>query len=429
MFEHKNVYPVILVPGFFAYGEGTLLDKTFPYFGTISAKATDIIKSMGMDCHTADFCLLSSVWDRACELYAQIVGGTVDYGEVHSKKHGHEQFGKTYEKGFVENWGSIDENSEPVKITLIAKGFGVAVARVFLDLINNGNEEERAAGSTNPLFLGGKKNHVHCLVSLAGINDGVTLMSIAEQKIKNIREKFVKGFIVAEEIKTYKKFTELFDFSKKPIQVTQYGFCAQKVEVQPEETNLQQGEDFLVQEGDKSPKGKKKKVKSKLMFDEDAIARYIDRTEDNVFYDLEKPALDLINARCSTFKDTYYICAANSVTTNLFGKINVPTLKAGLTFPTAFLIARYENYLPEYPIATAEIQENDGVVNTSSSLPPLNEPIEAYKNPDSCKPGVWNMTPIQKKSHLAYRGVFVRPDKYTNQVYDLMKIICNLNTV
>ncbi|KAG5460147.1 MAG: hypothetical protein BJ554DRAFT_7840 [Olpidium bornovanus] len=39
---------------------------------------------------------VSSLHDRACELFYQITGGTVDYGELHSKIHGHGRYGRTH---------------------------------------------------------------------------------------------------------------------------------------------------------------------------------------------------------------------------------------------------------------------------------------------------------------------------------------------
>ena len=69
MFEHKNEYPVILIPGVVAYGENTKAHKVFPYFGLTSTGWQRVISdSMGVECHTVSFELLSSVWDRACEL-------------------------------------------------------------------------------------------------------------------------------------------------------------------------------------------------------------------------------------------------------------------------------------------------------------------------------------------------------------------------
>jgi triacylglycerol lipase len=48
---------------------------------------------------------ISSNWDRACELYAQIKGTVVDYGQAHSAKYGHARYGKDYRgKGFYPAW-------------------------------------------------------------------------------------------------------------------------------------------------------------------------------------------------------------------------------------------------------------------------------------------------------------------------------------
>ena len=38
----------------------------------------------------------SSNWERACELYAHLVGTVVDYGVARSSKYGHDRFGKDY---------------------------------------------------------------------------------------------------------------------------------------------------------------------------------------------------------------------------------------------------------------------------------------------------------------------------------------------
>ena len=43
------------------------------------------LKRNGYTVHTAAVGPVSSNWDRACELYAQINGGTVDYGAAHAE--------------------------------------------------------------------------------------------------------------------------------------------------------------------------------------------------------------------------------------------------------------------------------------------------------------------------------------------------------
>ncbi|KAJ7070827.1 alpha/beta-hydrolase [Mycena amicta] len=47
---------------------------------------------------------VSSLHDRACELYYALVGGTVDYGEAHATAHGHARFGRRIPQGQYPEW-------------------------------------------------------------------------------------------------------------------------------------------------------------------------------------------------------------------------------------------------------------------------------------------------------------------------------------
>ena len=49
----------------------------------------------------------NSVHDRACELFYSLKGGTVDYGEQHSRESGHNRFGRNYSVGLYPSW-SVD---------------------------------------------------------------------------------------------------------------------------------------------------------------------------------------------------------------------------------------------------------------------------------------------------------------------------------
>ncbi|OUB90278.1 hypothetical protein BK784_25970 [Bacillus thuringiensis serovar medellin] len=65
------------------------------YWGGVHDIQEDL-KRNGYTVHTAAVRQVSSNWDRVCELYAQINGGTVDYGVAHAEKHGHNRFGRAY---------------------------------------------------------------------------------------------------------------------------------------------------------------------------------------------------------------------------------------------------------------------------------------------------------------------------------------------
>lgn len=380
MFDHKNQYPVILVPGVASYGEG--------------ASAARVAKSMGLECRLVSFGLVSGIWDRACELYAQIFGGRVDYGEAHSKKYGHSRFGKFY---------SGMTAKDPEKINIIAYGFGAPVARLFIDLLCNGSEEEK--GATAPeelsgLFKGGNKGFVHCLVTVAGINSGITLPLALETKIPNFKKHCVKTAVYFENALSNTGYIDPY-YKNNELKITQHGFSFKTV---------------TAENG-----GKTKEV-----IDEAGVDNYLSRTEDNIFYELGIDGMERFNRYMTSSEETYYIAVAGSVTKDFFGKVTLPTLKAGACAPASLFISTFENYLPEYPIVTGEYHENDGLVNTVSSLPPVSETAASFKSADQCVPGVWYMMPVSEKNHLFFTGHFVRPDKYRNKVYDLIKLICNL---
>ncbi|PAV22511.1 alpha beta-hydrolase [Pyrrhoderma noxium] len=64
-------------------------------------------KSLGdRDVMIASVGPISSLHDRACELYYAIKGGTVDYGEDHSRIHGHKRYGRIHDPGLYPTWSS-----------------------------------------------------------------------------------------------------------------------------------------------------------------------------------------------------------------------------------------------------------------------------------------------------------------------------------
>ena len=82
---------------------------------------------------------LSSACDRACELYAQLTGTTVDYGAAHAAEYGHARYGATYDKPLFAGW------SASKKINLVGHSFGGATIRLFIDILADGSAEEQAA--------------------------------------------------------------------------------------------------------------------------------------------------------------------------------------------------------------------------------------------------------------------------------------------
>jgi len=122
---------------------------------------------------------MSSTWDRACELYAQLTGGRVDYGAAHSAKYGHARYGRTYQPLF-EGW------SEERPVHFMAHSFGGATARLFAQLCAEGAAAERKvtpAGALSPLFAGGLLNRILSVTALASPHNGTTaIVTIQEEQ-------------------------------------------------------------------------------------------------------------------------------------------------------------------------------------------------------------------------------------------------------
>lgn len=101
--KKQTKYPVVLLHGMFGWGQQQLLERVVPYFGFYNVNIRKMFQKEGIHTVSPSMGPFTGAWDRACEVYAQLVGGTVDYGKAHSAKYGHERFGCTTPKPFSRN--------------------------------------------------------------------------------------------------------------------------------------------------------------------------------------------------------------------------------------------------------------------------------------------------------------------------------------
>lgn len=165
-----NDYPIVMVHGCFGWGsnEGAGL-----YYWGGKESLTQKLTEKGYTVYSPSIGPVSSNWDRACELYTYIVGGTVDYGESHSKKYGHERYGRSY-PGVYKQIGTKDSSGNVQKIHLIGHSMGGQTIRLLAQLLENGDPNELSFttdGSINSLFTGGK-SWVSSITSIATPHDG-----------------------------------------------------------------------------------------------------------------------------------------------------------------------------------------------------------------------------------------------------------------
>ena len=98
--------PVVFVHGLFGWGQRDKIFSIMPYWGMTTGSLTAYLNSLGYETYSATVGPISSAWDRACELYAQLTGTTVDYGAAHAAAHDHARYGITYDRPLFAGWGT-----------------------------------------------------------------------------------------------------------------------------------------------------------------------------------------------------------------------------------------------------------------------------------------------------------------------------------
>ena len=171
----KTNYPYV-----FVHGMGGWADYNGEaYWGGWAESEGDVIKlynDNGIEAYAAVVGPLSSAWDRACELYAQLTGTVVDYGEAHSKAHGHDRFG--YDYSGKELMGKAWDLKSPVNV--VGHSFGGPTVRLFASLLAYGDEAEIAATGedTSPFFTGGHKEAIHSVITFSGVHNGSPIANL-----------------------------------------------------------------------------------------------------------------------------------------------------------------------------------------------------------------------------------------------------------
>ncbi len=370
-------YPFVFVSGFAGWGLYEMFNNNYPYWGRLNGSLIDYLKLQGYEkCYDASITPFSSAWDRACELYAQLTGTVVDYGEVHSKVYNHPRFGTDFGKDpndpndiyvpLITGWGPTE------KVNFIAHSFGGATVRLLAVLMANGDKNEvdgTTSGETSGLFTGGKAEWIHSITALASPHNGTTV-------------------------------TLLTDWSKIGLYKSLSLFIKNNIKI-----NYLLGISNLL-----SPTQEVKK--------------------DTGLYDLSVDGAAELNSRLSPIKNIYYFSVPTDATTALWlFQRRFPDKSAA--DPALWLTITFMGGKTATTPGGISIDKswfkNDGVVNTVSTMWPINKEktSEAHKAFDANNiiPGIWNIMETYKGDHAAIIGGLTRKVDVNAFYMDKIKLI------
>ena len=393
-------YPTIYVHGLMGWGEHDQIYAVTPYWG-LTSDLMPYLTGKGYESYAVSVGPLSSAWDRACELYAQLTGTTVDYGAAHAAEYDHARYGVTYDKPLFEGW-SADK-----KINLVGHSFGGATIRLFLDILADGSAEEQAAAKAagtevSPFFQGGKADWVYSLTTLAAPHNGTTFLECCGDMTQ----------FAAEASTTMAKLLGISDFKGVyDFQLEQFGFYRKDGETVLEALDRVLHSDFLSH-------------------------------NDNVFRDLTIDRALELNDDIEIQPNVYYFSYAGDKTrqSTITGERTSAVDMTPLFVPFANQMCGY------YDQTTAggfridkSWAPNDGLVNTVSALYPTDSAgrcltksgktgyvqQDGYSNVDY-QPGVWNVMPVRHYDHGNFIAGMPVPDLASQSIPALRQFYLSL---
>lgn len=178
-----NNYPIVLVHGFLGFGPEQFTRSGFKYWGgfddiaghmrTHQGKHTVLVASVGS---------ISSNWDRTAELYYQIKGGCVDYGDIHTTRFEHVEERRPPGKCWAPDPSNNPDNY-PIAlypawdaahpIHLLGHSQGGQTIRSLIQLLEQGSPHGDEGGGE--LYKGGKIGWVVSATTISAPHDGTSL--------------------------------------------------------------------------------------------------------------------------------------------------------------------------------------------------------------------------------------------------------------
>lgn len=384
--------------GMLGFGEDEALGRLLPYFGGTAGSFTKELNYEGYEAHALSFSSVGSAWDRACEIYASITGTQVDYGIAHSKKYGHDRFGKVYTEAKFPNWGKPADDGDIQRIHILGHSFGGATVRMFSHLLAFGSEEERAVtpeGELSPLFKGGQGDLLKSVTTIAGPHEGTTVIDAIG--IQRPMLEFV-SFILLGAVLGNTPFRKAYD-----MQLMQWKLTSDR-------------------DGKANPFNMLRIGKMKKLWN----------ACDDVYYDLTLKGAKELNEFLETNPDTYYFSISTDSSER---KKNGMYKQIRSSFPLFWYTGWFIGHCTHDKSLDIDIDEwwraSDGASCTNSALHPLDEEWVDYKDSKgNIQKGIWNVMPVWQGDHMDVVGLcpqaFVFRRKYRRKYKKYIDMILGL---
>ncbi|XP_047322642.1 lipase-like [Impatiens glandulifera] len=351
--SNEQVPPIVLVHGIFGFGKGRM--GGLSYFAGAEKKVDKVF--------VPDLGSLTSIHDRARELFYYLKGGEVDYGEQHSKACGHSQFGRLYKQGHYPQW----DQDHPLHF--VAHSAGAQVVRLLQQML------------ADKVFMGydnTSETWVLSITSLSGAFNGTT-----RTYLDGIRPEDGRSLKPVCLLQLCRLGVIVYDWLDIPWLKRYYNFGFDHFNMSRKKVGGVEG------------------IKGLLLGNSGTSTPFA--SGDWILPDLTIQGSIRINAHLSTFPNTYYFSYATKRTMKLMNTtITIPSTIFGihpLLFIRLLQMTQWRHPSDATPPYKAykdqDWWDNDGALNTMSMTHPRlphEHPSQQLFNDSDChplQPGIW----------------------------------------
>ena len=382
-----NNYPTVFIHGILGVDPAAGFSRyIYRYFGSFTKDLIKYLNDEGFETYQPGLGPFNCVWDRCCELWAYLFGGTVDYGKVHSERFGHARYGRTY-PGVLKDLGTEGDHE---KMHLIGHSYGGPTVCLFSSMMAIGDAEEVAATPANELsefFKGGHEQMLASVTTLSGTNNGTSLIEFMGDTVVHA---VTRGVLTANAFFGRSKSAMSF----LDIYTDHYGIM--------EDPSKMQGNIF----------GISKEAKAGIdAWDSNFIG--------SIGFEMGVKASHILLKDMVTNPDVYYFARrASRAHKRADGKFRANHIIDPLFIPTSMLIGSYTNKAAG--IEGDSWHYSDGMVPVEGQSAPHGQPAKEWIPGMPYEKGIWHNMPVVPKDHQTWAGMFTGKDQYFSEFTQLL---------